>query len=223
MELHTVGEDGVRADHDVGGAGEQTRARAFFLLGALEATHRLDADGRVGEAREEGLVVLFRKHRGGREQRGLASVHRGDERSAHRDLGLAVARVAAHKAVHRLRLRHVALHVFDRTRLVVRLLVGERCLELRDARRADVVGKARHHGAARLRFEQGRRKILHCTLGVRLVLRPAPSVETVQLHLLALHAHVPREEVRVRHGHVQLGGARASRARAACRRPRTRS
>ena len=30
----------------------------------------------------------------------------------------------------------------------------------------------------------------------------------MHLHLLALHAHVPREQVRVRHGHVQLAAVR---------------
>ena len=208
VELHLRGQDGVRADHDVGGAGEQARTRAFLLFGALETAHRLNAHGRVGEAREEGLVVLFRKHRRGREQRGLASVHRGDERGAHRHLGLAVARVAAHEAVHRLRLRHVVLHVLDRVRLVVGLLIGERRLELGDARRRDIVRKARHHGAARLRLEERRREVLHRALRVRLVLRPAPSVEPVQFHLLALHAHVSRKQMRVRHGHVQLAAIR---------------
>src|SRR3546814_20798122 len=51
------------------------------------------------------------------------------ERRAHRDLGLAVADVAADQPVHRHGALHVALDLVDGRQLVGRLVEGERVLE----------------------------------------------------------------------------------------------
>ena len=208
VELHLARKDRVRADDDVRRAGEEARARAFLRLGALEPAHRLDADWRAVEAREERLEVLLGEDRGGSEKRHLLAVHRGDEGGAHGDLRLAVAGVAADEAVHRLRGGHVLLHVRDGGGLVGRRLVGERLLERGELACPYVVGEARHDGTARLRLEEGGGEVLHRLLRVLLVARPALAVEAVELHLLALHAHVAREEVRVGDGHVQLRAVR---------------
>ena len=70
------------------------------------------------------------------------------ERGAHRDLGLAVADVAAEEAVHRLGRLHVALDVGDRLGLVRRLDVLERVLELLLPRRVSSRRRTRRRGCA---------------------------------------------------------------------------
>ena len=103
----------------------------LLLLGLrAEAAHHVDADREAGEALLQRLLVLERQHRGRREEGDLLAVHHGLERGAHRDLGLAVADVAAEQPVHRRRRFHVALDVGDRRRLIDGQVVLERVLEL---------------------------------------------------------------------------------------------
>ncbi|MCE2514627.1 MAG: hypothetical protein J4F37_06395 [Acidobacteria bacterium] len=71
-----------------------------------------------------------RARSGSGEQGHLLAVHQGLERRPQRDLGLAVADVAAQQAVHRDRRLHVALDVGQGRPLVRRQLVLERRLEL---------------------------------------------------------------------------------------------
>ena len=101
----------------------------LFLLG-LEARELFDPDRERGEARLQRARVLRGEQGGRAEQRDLLLVGDGLEDRAHRDLGLAVADVTAHQAVHRLGRLHVALGVVDRFGLIGRGIVGERLLEL---------------------------------------------------------------------------------------------
>ena len=71
------------------------------LLGIAEARQRLDAHRPVGEAVAEVGEMLLHQQRRRREHRDLLAGLRGDERGAHRDLGLAEADIAADDAVHR--------------------------------------------------------------------------------------------------------------------------
>ena len=75
-------------------------------------------------------MVLLGQDRGGHEHGHLFAGVDRLERRPDRDLGLAVADVAADQAVHRLALGHVALDRFDRRELVGRFLVGKGRLEL---------------------------------------------------------------------------------------------
>ncbi len=86
--------------------------------------------GKLGHPLREAAMVLLGED-GRRHEHGdlLAGVDRL-ERRAHRDLGFAVADVAANQPVHRPGLGHVALHGLDGRELVGRLLVGKRGLEL---------------------------------------------------------------------------------------------
>ena len=128
--LHVVGEQPVGADHHVDRAGFEVAGDARLLLGRQEAREHLHPHRVVGEPLAERLAVLAREQRGRDEHHHLLAVLHRLERGAHRDLGLAVADVAAHEAVHRDRPLHVALHLFDGAQLVGRLLVGERLLHL---------------------------------------------------------------------------------------------
>ena len=102
-----------------------------LLLRRQEPREHLDAHRIVREALAERLAVLAREQRGRHEDRDLLAVEHRLGRGAQRDLGLAVADVAAHEPVHRDRPLHVGLGLDDRLGLVGRLLVRERLLDLR--------------------------------------------------------------------------------------------
>ena len=123
----------------------------LLLRARAEAREQLDRHREGGEAALERPEVLVGEDRRRREQRHLLAVEHGLEGGAHGDLGLAVADVAAEQAVHRLRRLHVALDVGDRLRLVGRLVVLERVLELLLPRRVLGEGEpvARGCGARR--------------------------------------------------------------------------
>ena len=66
-----------------------------------------------------------RQQGGGHHDRNLFARHRGNERGAHRHLGLAEADIAAHQPVHRPPRRQIADHVADGFFLVFGLLIGK--------------------------------------------------------------------------------------------------
>ena len=130
LERDVLGEQPVRADHDVDVAALHARHDLRLLLLAQEPRQHLDPHRIVRVALPEGLAVLVREQRRRREDRDLLAVLHRFERGTDRDFGLAEPDVAADQAVH----RHVALHVrldgVDRVELVGRLLVRERVLDL---------------------------------------------------------------------------------------------
>ena len=103
---------------------------SFCSSGGAEARQHLDHDREVGEPLLEGEPVLLREDRGRHQDRDLPAILHRLERRADRDLGLAVADVAADQAVHRTRGLHVLLDGLDRGQLIGRLLVREARLEL---------------------------------------------------------------------------------------------
>ena len=90
----------------------------------------LERERVVRQALREGAVVLLREDRRRHQHQHLLAVLGGLERRAQRDLGLAVADVAADQPVHRPRRFHVGLHQLDRLALVRRLREREALLEL---------------------------------------------------------------------------------------------
>ena len=99
----------VRADDDVGRAvGRPCSSVSLGLLRRLEPGQLPDLDRELAHPLGERVEVLLGEQRR-RHQHGhlLAVLHRL-ERRPHRDLGLAVADVAADQPVHRDRLLHVA-------------------------------------------------------------------------------------------------------------------
>ena len=185
----------VRSDDDVAGTGRKPLECPLVRRRGLEARDGLDSYGRPVEARGEGLEVLFRKDRGRRENSRLPAVHRCYEGGPHRDFRLAVARVAADEAVHRLLRREIFLDGGYRGGLVGRLLVWERGLERVYSVALHIVGESRHELAPRLRLEERRGEVGDRLLRIGLVLRPALAVEPVQPDRLALYADIAREEM----------------------------
>jgi hypothetical protein len=96
---------------------------------ALRRQH-LDPDWKRFEAAPQREQVLLGQDRGRSQQRGLLAVEHALERRSHRDLGLAVADVAAQQPVHRPGRFQIGAHLFDRLGLVRGFLEFERRLEL---------------------------------------------------------------------------------------------
>ena len=133
----------VRADDDVDACRRASaRSTSRCCAGGLEARQHLDAHRIALAAPAEGVEVLLGEHRGRHQHRHLPPVHDGQERGAQRDLGLAVADVAADQPVHRLAALHVGEHVVDRLLLVGRLLEREGRLELAEVGVGCAVGAA---------------------------------------------------------------------------------
>ena len=126
----------------------------------------------------------------GRQDEDLLAVLGGLERGAQRDLGLAVADVAADQAVHRARGLHVGLDDLDRLALVRRLLVGEALLEV--ALPVGVGGERVAAAAAALgvEVEELAGELLGGAAGARLHRLPALAAELAQRRVVAARADV---------------------------------
>ena len=104
--------------------------RGFLLGRGAKARDVLERERVVGQALGERAVVLLGEDRRRHEHQHLLALVGGLERGAQRDLGLAVADVAADQPVHRPRRFHVGLDELDRLALVGRLGEREARLEL---------------------------------------------------------------------------------------------
>ena len=186
----------------------------------LEPRHRLHRHRERRVPLGERVEVLLREHRRRHEHGDLLAVLHRLERGPHRDLGLAVADVAADQPVHRHRLLHVALDLVDGGELVGRLHVGERVLELALPRR---VGPERVPGRGHPRRVQPDQ--LGGDLADRLArpalgLGPVRAAEPVQRRRLA--ADVLGDLVQLVGRHVQPVGRVPALGRARTRPPGSR-
>ena len=130
LEVDVLRQQAMRADDHVEPAGRQRFERFLDLLLGAEAADHFDLRRERREPLAQGLQVLRRQHGRRRQEGHLLAFHHRLEGRAHRDLGLAVADVAAEQPVHRRGRFHVALDVGDRGRLVRRQGELERVLEL---------------------------------------------------------------------------------------------
>jgi hypothetical protein len=148
--------------------------------------------------------VLEREHGGGREDRDLLAVEDRAHGRAHRDLGLAVADVAADEAVHGRGGGHVGGHVGDRLGLVGRLLVLEGLLELplpRALPRERVAGAGLALG---VEAQELPRHVAHRLADARLRLLPRAAAQAVDRRARALRARVLLDAVEALDGDLEL-------------------
>ena len=182
---------------------------------SLSVWNRLSAFSRDREAAHplgERREVLLHQQRG-RHQHGhlLAVLHRLEGR-AHRDLGLAVADVAADQPVHRYDAAHVGLDLVDRAQLVGRLVEREGVLELGLPGGVRAEGVALGGLARGVQLDQLGRDLAHRLARPALALGPVGAAEPVEAGLLAadvaghLVERVGRDEELVRWV-AALGGA----------------
>ena len=182
-------------------AARSASAAACSALRAEAADH-LDADRKAGESLAQRLLVLKREHGRRREERDLLAVHHRLEGGAHRDLGLAVADVAAEQAIHRRRRFHVALDVGDRRLLVERQVVLERVFEFLLPVRVRAERVAGHGLARGVELEQLLGHVAHRLLDARLRALPRRAAEAIDRRLR--RAGVLLDEIEPLDRHEQL-------------------
>ena len=154
LEVDVLGQQTVRAHHDVDRAVQETLDHLGRLGARQEPAQHLDSDRKAAVAVAERLKVLAGQQRGRHEDRRLAAVLDRLEHRPQRHLGLAEPDVAADQAVHRPVRLHVGLHVSDRPELVGRLHVRERRLELVLPHRVGREGVAGHTGPGPVEVDQ---------------------------------------------------------------------
>ena len=175
----------MRADDHVHGAVGQPAQGLGGLRVALEPGQRPHLHRERGVALGERGEVLLDQQRG-RHQHGdlLAVLHRL-ERGADRDLGLAVADVAADQPVHRHRPFHVDLDLVDGAELVRGLHVGEGVLELALPRGVRAEGEPGRGHPGRVQPDQLGGDLPDGLAGPALGLGPVRAAEPVQGRRLA--------------------------------------
>ena len=130
LEGDVLGEEAVRADHDVDGPVTESPDDGRRLGIREEAAEQRHVDGVAAEALGDRLMVLGCQEGGRNEHRHLLVVLDSLEGGSHRDLGLAESHVRADQPVHRPGCLHVGLHLGDGPALVRRLDEGEGRLHL---------------------------------------------------------------------------------------------
>ena len=130
LEFHILGKHTVGTDDNVHLPFFQILNRLFDLPRRAKTRHKLNAHREILHALHKGIVMLLREN-GRRHQVYylLALLHRLKGR-AKGNLGLAIAHIPANQAVHDAAALHVALCIFDRRQLVLRLLVREQFFKL---------------------------------------------------------------------------------------------
>ena len=193
LRAHVAREQPVGADQDVDLALGEALDGLALLGGGAEARDVLDRERVVAQALgERAEVLLGEDRRRHQHQHLLAGVGRL-ERGAQRDLGLAVADVAADQPVHRALGLHVLLDRLDRLALVGRLAVREVLLELAQPVRVGLERVAAAALALRVEVEQLARELLRGAAGARLELVPARAAELGQRRVRAVGADVARD------------------------------
>ena len=200
---HVAAQQPVRAHDDVHRAGFDVLDRRLLLGARAEAAEHIRADGIAGKALEYGLIVLLDEYGRRREQHGLLALHDALEDRPQRHFGLAIAHVAAQKAVHRARLLHVMLDFGDGAHLVVGLLIGEFVLEFALPRRVGREGEALRVVPLGIELHQILGDLVDVRLDARLLLLPFAAGEPVELGRRVLRADVLLHAVELIGGHIQ--------------------
>ena len=193
LRAHVAREHPVGADQDVHAPLGEALDRRFLLGRRAEARDVLERERVVGQALGERPVVLLGEDRRRHQHQHLLALVGRLERRPQRDLGLAVADVAADQPVHRPRRLHVGLDQLDRLALVGRLGEREALLELA---LPVGVGPERVPAAAlrsAYRLKQLARQLLRRAPGARLHRLPAGAAELAQRRVLAAGADVARD------------------------------
>ena len=178
-------EQPVGAHHDVDLAVREPVDDLARLLVGLEARQPLEHDREAAHPLGEGGEVLGHEQRRRHQHRDLLAVLHRLERRPDRDLGLAVADVAADQPVHRHGALHVGLDLVDGAELVGGLVEGERVLELALPRRVGAEGVALGGLPGGVQLDELGRDLAHGLAGAVLALGPVAAAEPVQAGLLA--------------------------------------
>ena len=100
LERHVVRQKTMGANYNVRTTLHQEVHYPLLLLPGEEAGKHLNGDGKGLEPLCKGLVVLLSQNRGRYQHGDLFAIHDCFEGGPHRDLGLAIAHIAADQAIH---------------------------------------------------------------------------------------------------------------------------
>ena len=150
--------------------------------------------------------MLKRQHGGGGEKCHLLVVHHRLESRAHRHLGLAVADVAAQKAVHRRGRLHVALDVGNGVRLVEREIPLKGVVKLPLPMRVGAERVAGNRFARGVQFEELFGHVAHGLLDARLCPFPRCAAELVERWLRGAAVFLDEVEPLDRHEQLVFAG-----------------
>jgi len=158
--VHVGLQQTVCADDDVDCAGGKVVQDRALHAPVAEAGEHLHLDREWCQAAGERVEVLLGQD-GGRHQHGdLLAVHHSLEGGPQRNLGLAVAHIAADQAIHRLLAFHISLDFGDGPELVFRLDIGEGSLQLMLPGRVRPEGVALDSGSHGVQLKQVAGKLL---------------------------------------------------------------
>ena len=178
------------ADQDVDLAVGEAASVARTSAGLAQPRDHLDLERELGEPLAEGAEVLLGEDRRRHQHHHLLAVGGGLVRGAQRDLGLAVADVAADQAVHRALGLHVGLDRLDRLELVGGLAIGK--ARSSSSCHSPSGGKAwpRARAALGVEVEQLAGELAGGAAGARLDVVPALAAQRRELRRLAAGADV---------------------------------
>ena len=194
----------VGADDDVYLAFGRVIQHLLLLFGAAEARHHFDADRPGGEAIAEVVEVLLCQQGGRHQHRHLLAVFHRQEGGAHRHFGFAETDVAAHQAVHRQRLAHVAQHRVDRLFLIRRGFEREALAEQLVLFAVVFEGETGLGGALGVDIQQLRRYVAHALGRFLPRARPGVAAQFVQRGVFVRAAGITADQMQRRNRHVQL-------------------
>ena len=204
LEAHLRREHAVRADDDVDGAVREAFHGLLDLGVGLEARERGHLDREGGVALRERAEVLLHQQGRRHEDGHLLAVLHGLERRAHRDLGLAVADVAADDAIHGHGALHVGLHLVDAGELIGSLDEREGILELALPRSVGREGMARRRLALGIEPHQLVGDLADGATRTRLGALPVGAAQLAQCRCFA--ADVARHLIELVGRHIEAVG-----------------
>ena len=200
---HIAAQQAVRAHDDVHRAGFDVLDGRPLLGARAETAEHIHADGIAGKALQYRLIVLLDEYGRRREQHGLLALHDALEDRPQRHFRLAVAHIAAQKAIHRARLLHVALDLSDGAQLVVGFLIGEFVLKFALPGRIGREGEALRIVPLGIELHQILGDFVDVRLDARLLLLPFAAGKLVELGRRVLGADILLHAVELIGGHIQ--------------------
>ena len=148
--------------------------------------------------------MLLRKHRSGHHHSHLLAINHSLEGRTNRNLGLAVAHVAAQQALHRLGLFHISLDFANRLQLVRRFLIGERFLELVLQLGIGAKGVPRHNLALSVQAQKLLRQLRNCLGRLGRGALPIGATHFGKAWHRSLAAHIFMQKANLVHRHIEL-------------------
>ena len=170
----------MRADNNIDRAVRHAFQRGFGGFAVIETRKAGDFHGEISEAVGEVLRVLLHQKRGRGEYGDLFAAHHRHKRGAQGDLGFAETDIAAHEAVHRLRLRQIFNHSGDGCGLVFGFFIAETIGKRLIVHLVDFKLVSRLGGALGVEVEQFGGGVARFLSGFAFRLVPCATAELVQ-------------------------------------------